>query len=214
MPVRWTLAAILALLLLAAGCTKKPAPVPTPPLPQQPQNIFALLPDPDGRTTGIVVRNPAGEQEISQPDQAVRVPGATVAPTAPFAIDQPTVRRLFGTALNALPSAEVHFVLYFDLAQDALNAQSQAQIPLILRAIQDRRSTNISVTGHTDTYGPQNLNYGLGLRRAETVATILRADGVVQSNLFVTSHGEADPLIKTARGVDEPQNRRVEVIVR
>jgi outer membrane protein OmpA-like peptidoglycan-associated protein len=200
-------------MLFAAGCAKKPAPVPAPP-PPQPQNIFALLPDPDGRNTKIVVENSAGEQEISQPNQAVRVASAAVAPTAPFTIDQPTVRRLFGAALDALPSAEVHFLLYFDLALDVLNAQSQAQIPAILRAIQDRRSTNISITGHTDTQGNQVANYTLGLNRAHAVEAILRAQGVEQSSLFVTSHGEADLLVKTLRGVDEPQNRRVEVIVR
>ena len=213
MPRRWTLAAIPALLIFAAGCAKKPAPVPPPP-PPQPQNIFALLPDPDGRNTSIVVKNSAGEQEINQPNRAVRVAGATVPPTAPFEIDQPTGRRLFGAALDALPSAEVHFTLSFDLAQDALNAASQAQIPAILRAIQDRHSTNISVTGHTDTQGNAAANYTLGLNRARTVAALLRAQGVEADNLFVTSHGEADLLVQTPRGIDEPQNRRVEVIVR
>ena len=213
-PVRWACAGAFALLLLAAGCAKKPAPQ-TPPTPApQPQNTFALLPDPDGRDTSIVVRNPAGEQEIAQPNQAVRVASATAAPSTPFAIDQPTVRRLFGTALDALPSPEVHFVLYFDLAQDVLNAQSEAQIPAILRAIQDRHSTDISITGHTDRSGTPDGNYKLGLSRANTVEAILRGRGVESSSLFVSSHGEVDPLVKTGPGEVEPQNRRVEVIVR
>jgi outer membrane protein OmpA-like peptidoglycan-associated protein len=176
--------------------------------------VFALLPDPDGRNTGMVVRNSAGQQEIGQTNQAVRVAGSATAPTPPFAIDQATVRRLFGTVLDALPSAEVRFTLYFELAQDVLNAESQAQISVILLAIQERRSTNISVTGHTDTTGDQAANYQLGLRRAEGVAAILRAQGVASSDLFVTSHGEADLLVKTPRGVSEQRNRRVEVIVR
>ncbi len=124
------------------------------------------------------------------------------------------MRRLFGTALDALPSAEVHFTLYYDQAQDALNTEAQAQMPAILGAIQERHSTNITVIGHTDTTGTQTLNYGLGLRRAEGVATILRSQGVESSNLFVTSHGEADLAVQTARGVAERLNRRVEVIVR
>ncbi len=207
---RWILA---ALLLFAAGCAKKTPPKAAVPAPQ-PQNIFALLPDPEGKNTSIVVKNPAGEQEIKQPGQAVRVAGATVAPTAPLAVDQPTVTRLFGAALDALPTAEVRFTLYFELSQDVLNAQSQAQLPAILRAIQERRSTNISVTGHTDMTGDAASNFQLGLRRAEGVAQILRAQGVEPSSLFVTSHGEVDLLVKTARGVAEPLNRRVEVIVR
>jgi outer membrane protein OmpA-like peptidoglycan-associated protein len=213
MPVVRTRTATVLLPLFAAGCAKKlprVAPAPAP----QPQNIFALLPDTNGRNTGVVVRNSAGEQEISQPDQAVQVAGAAVEPTAPFATDRPTERRLFWTALEALPAAEQSFVLNFELTQDVLDAEPLARIPMILRAIQECRSTNISVTGHTDTTGGLAANYQLGLRRAEGVAAVLRAQGVDSSSLFVTSHGEADPIVKTARGVEEPRNRRVEVMVR
>jgi len=200
-----------ALMVFAAGCAKRvPAP-PSPPAPKQ--NIVALLPDPDGRNTSIVVTNAGGSQEISQPNQAVRVERADVAPTAPFPIDPPEVRRLFGAALDAMPDPEVRFALYFDEASDTLNAESQAMMPAILRAIQERRSTDVSVTGHTDTTGVAAENYQLGLRRAERVAAVLRAQGVDSSGLFVTSHGEADLLVKTPRGVAERLNRRVEVIV-
>jgi outer membrane protein OmpA-like peptidoglycan-associated protein len=46
------------------------------------------------------------------------------------------------------------------------------------------------------------------------VADFLIARGLAQSDLFVASHGEADLLVKTPRGVAEQRNRRVEVIVR
>jgi len=210
-------------LLIAAGCAKKSPPVmatPTPRVslpaaaPPQPQNIFALLPDPEGRNSAIVVSNAGGQQEIARPNQAVRISDTATAPTAPFSLDPPAVRRLFGVALNVLPAAEVRFVLSFDVAQAGPNAVSRAQLPDILRAIQERRSTNITVTGHTDTTGDSASNYQLGLQRAQTVAAILQTEGVVPSHLFVTSHGDADLLVKTPRGQDEPQNRRVEVIVR
>ena len=184
---------------------------PTPPAPKQ--NIIALLPDPDGKNTSIVVTNAGGTQEISQTNQAVRVERADVAPTAPFAIDAPTVRRLYGAALDAIPDAAIQFVLYFDEASDTLNTASQAMMPAILRTIQERRSTAIGVTGHTDTTGTAAANAQLGLRRAERVAAVLRAQGVDEGSLFVASHGEADLLVKTGRGVAEQRNRRVEVIV-
>jgi outer membrane protein OmpA-like peptidoglycan-associated protein len=112
-----------------------------------------------------------------------------------------------------MPDPEIHFVLYFDEASDTLNAASLAMMPAILRAVQDRRSTEIIVTGHTDTTGAAAANYELGLRRAERLAGVLRGQGVDAGSLFVTSHGESDPLVPTARGVAEQRNRRVEVIV-
>jgi outer membrane protein OmpA-like peptidoglycan-associated protein len=160
------------------------------------------------------VKNQAGARDLSQPYQAVRVERADVAPSAPFTLDPAEVRRVFGSALDVLPQAEAEFVLYFDQGTDVLNAASQAQIPAILNAIRERRSTAITVTGHTDTTPDPRGNTALGLLRAETVERVLLAQGVNRDNLFVSSHGEADPLVKTGPNVSEPRNRRVEVIVR
>jgi outer membrane protein OmpA-like peptidoglycan-associated protein len=202
----------LALLMLWAGCAKKPvAQAPPPPAPKQ--NIFALLDDPSGKNSAIVVSNTGGSQDIEQPNHAVRLERADVAPTPPYSIDPPTVRRLFGAALDSLPEPEVRFVMYFDEARDTLDAEAMAKIPVLLKAIQDRRSTDIRVTGHTDRVGLTADNYQLGLRRATTVKDVLVAQGVAESSLEVTSHGEMDQLKKTGPGVPERENRRVEVIV-
>jgi outer membrane protein OmpA-like peptidoglycan-associated protein len=203
--------AALFLVLAAAACAPKHvAPAPAPP----PQNLFVLLPEPEGNPGGIVVKNAAGTQDLSQPYQAVRVARADVAPSPPFTLDPADVRRLFGAALDVLPLPEVQFVLHFDEGRDVLTAESEAQIPAILFAIRERHSTAITVTGHTDTTGDPQANYQLGMKRAQRVAGILLGQGVNTSDLFVSSHGESDLLVKTPRGVAEARNRRVEVIVR
>ncbi len=209
----WRGALAVTAILLACACSPKRAAAPPPP-PPVPQNVIALLPEPDGATTGIVVRNQGGSQDLTQPSTAVRVARAGTAPSAPFVIDQAETRRLFGSALDVLPAPELLFTLHFDEGRDVLTADSLDQIPAILNAIRDRRSTAITVTGHTDTVADPQLNYRLGLRRAQGVAAILRARGVNESDLFISSHGDADLLVKTGRGVAEVQNRRVEVIVR
>ena len=85
---------------------------------------------------------------------------------------------------------------------------------MILNAILERHSTAVTVTGHTDTTATHEFNYRLGLRRAQNVADTLRSQGVNDSDLFVSSHCDADLLIKTGPNTPEAQNRRVEVIVR
>jgi len=136
-----------------------------------------------------------------------------VAPSAPFTLDAAEVRRIFGSAMDVLPPPEIQFVLHFDEGRDVLNAESEAMIPAILNAIRERHSTAITVTGHTDTTADPQFNYQLGLRRAQRVVDILKSQGVNESDIFASSHGDADLLVKTGRGVAEPQNRRVEVIV-
>jgi len=219
---RLQIQAVVAItMMLSAACAKRQhptavaptsAPAPTPkPVPVQ--NIFALLPDPQGRATAIVVTNSGGTQEIHEANHAVRIEREDAAPTPPFSVDQPTVRRTFGAALDAIPDPEIDFLLYFDEASDTLTSEAQATLTSILQAVQERHSTDITVTGHTDRTGSTEDNYRLGLRRAERVATVLRGRGVEDSSLFVRSHGESDPLIQTGPGVPEQRNRRVEVIV-
>ncbi len=206
-------AGLLCIALFAAACARKPqVAAPAPPANR---NVFVLLPEPGGETSGIVVRNQAGTQDLTLPYQAVRVDRNDVAPSAPFVLDPAEVKRVFGSAIAALPTPEVQFVLHFDEGRDVLNAESVAMIPAILNAIRERHSTAITVTGHTDTVPDlQQGNYRLGLNRAQRVVDILKSQGVNESDIFASSHGDADLLVKTLPGVPQAQNRRVEVIVR
>jgi outer membrane protein OmpA-like peptidoglycan-associated protein len=214
MAIKWLLPGVVSLLLLAGACARKQVQAPPPPPVPAKQNVFALLPEPEGASSGIVVKNQAGSQDLTQPNQAVRVDRPDLAPSAPFALDQAEVRRLFGAAIDALPAPEIQFVLHFDENRDVLNAESDGMMPAILTAIRDRHSTAITVTGHTDTTADHQFNYQLGLRRAQRVAAILQSQGVNASDVFVSSHGDADLLVPTGPNVAEARNRRVEVIVR
>ena len=216
---KWYRAGIVGLLILAAGCGHKtqppasPPPAP-PPVPQPKQNLVVLLPDPDGKATSVTVTNSAGAQTISGPYQAVRVESENTAPTAPAPMDERETRRLFGSALDSLPSAEVSFTLYFAENKDSLSADAEAQIPRILAAIQDRHSTTVSIIGHTDTTATPQFNYELGLRRARTVAGILQTRGVDPAVMSIESHGDADLAVQTGRNEANERNRRVQVVVR
>lgn len=215
---RWTgglwigLGIVLPVLFLG-GCGRKRVAAAPPPPPAK-QNVVVLLPEPDGKASRIVVTNSAGTRDLDQPYQAVNVQRADTPPSQPFVMSQAEVRRLFGSTLDILPDAEEQFLLYFQEGRDTLIPESEALLPRILAAIAERRSTQITVTGHTDTTADPDFNYQLGLRRAQAVARILTGKGVTASDVFVASHGQADLLVKTPNGVAEQRNRRVEVIVR
>jgi len=70
------------------------------------------------------------------------------------------------------------------------------------------------VVGHTDTMGDAKTNLALGLKRAISVREILVQAGLAAGTVEVTSHGEADLLVKTANNTPEPRNRRVETTVK
>ena len=74
--------------------------------------------------------------------------------------------------------------------------------------------TQIEVNGYTDTSGTPKYNQGLSIRRAKTVAAELVKDGVPASAIAIQGFGETHLLVPTGPGVREPQNRRVEIIIR
>lgn len=219
--MRRTRIAVVALLMAAAGCRKTPPPAPPPvpapapapaPAPQVKRNVVVLLPDDGGSVGRIVVTNAAGRQELTEAYAAVAMAGSA-APVG-FKMTESEVRQQFGAVLDSLPAPERVFALYFETAREVLTAESTRAIPEVARAIQERRSTDVSIIGHTDTTGDATSNFALGMRRAQRVAEILRSSGIDASILTVASHGEANPVVRTADNVSEPKNRRVEVIVR
>ena len=178
------------------------------------QSVIALLPDPSDGTVGrAVVSNPSGTAQLSSARDSTTVfpnqPPAVVTPLA-----EADVQRLFGDALAALPPAPQHFTLYFRFESDELTDQSRAQLPQILQAVKDRAFPDVAAIGHTDTTGTSAINFQLGLRRANAIRNRLVETGVDASVIEVSSHGEADLLVKTADEVPESRNRRVEISVR
>ena len=68
--------------------------------------------------------------------------------------------------------------------------------------------------GHTDTVGELTNNDRLSAQRAERVKTFLVDIGIPASRIQTAGRGERELLIATGDNVDEPRNRRVEIIVR
>jgi outer membrane protein OmpA-like peptidoglycan-associated protein len=207
-----SLGAAFVIGVLLAGCGKKPvASAPRPPPPKQ--NLVVLLSQDNGVDARIVVTNTAGSQELALAYAAVRLEGPNTAPS-PFSMDPAEARRIFGQVLDTLPLAQWSVALYFDFNSLNLTPESRALLPEIAQMILSRRSTDVSLTGHTDTTGTRQVNYQFGLDRAAEVKEFLRTLGVDPANLFLSSHGDADLLVKTGPNMNEPRNRRVEVIVR
>jgi outer membrane protein OmpA-like peptidoglycan-associated protein len=195
---------------LAGGCGPKRLAQATRPTP----TLIALLPDPESGTTGRArVSNEFGSVNLSAPRAATRAT-ADGAPGAVSAMSEADVARLFGDALAALPPPPRHFTLYFRFESDALTDQSTALVPAILTAVRDLAVPEVLVIGHTDTMGDPKVNVALGLKRAMSVRGILVEAGLAASTVEVTSHGEADLLVKTSNNTPEPRNRRVEITVR
>jgi outer membrane protein OmpA-like peptidoglycan-associated protein len=172
-----------------------------------------LLPDPGGQVGHITVANKSGSVDITHPAEATVVAGQD-RPSAPEILTDEQIAAKFSTVLATLPIQPIHFILYFKTNSAELTEVSRKTLPMVLQAIKDRNSQNISVIGHTDTVGDREYNLVLSKKRALAVSHILVQDGVPAADIGTTSHGKENPLIKTGDNVSEPRNRRVEVVVR
>ncbi|BFL65203.1 Outer membrane protein A [Roseomonas mucosa] len=106
------------------------------------------------------------------------------------------------------------YLVFFDW--DRYNLTDRAR-QIITEAAQNARSTGstrIEVAGHADRSGTPQYNMGLSRRRADAVAAELVRQGIQRSEITVEAFGESRPLVPTADGVREPQNRRVEIVLR
>ncbi|MBV9932614.1 MAG: OmpA family protein, partial [Alphaproteobacteria bacterium] len=72
-------------------------------------------------------------------------------------------------------------------------------------------NAQVMIAGHTDRSGSDQYNMGLGQRRADAVRAYLAGHGIPDGVITTQSFGESRPLVETADGVREPQNRRVEI---
>ncbi len=112
------------------------------------------------------------------------------------------------------PAPARTYLVFFDWDRADLTTRARE---IISEAAQNSRrvqATRIEVAGHADRSGTPQYNQRLSQRRAEAVAAELVAQGVSRNDISVTAFGESRPLVPTADGVREPQNRRVEIVLR
>ncbi len=111
------------------------------------------------------------------------------------------------------PAAAPSFMVFFDWDRSDLSPQARQTLQQVASTYRQRGSARVVATGHADRSGPDDYNMALSLRRANTVKNALVSDGVPATAISVVGKGETQPLVQTADGVREPQNRRVEIVL-
>jgi hypothetical protein len=105
------------------------------------------------------------------------------------------------------------FVVFFPTNEATLSPDAARVVDEAAAAYQQTGIAQVEVTGHTDTVGSAAYNLALSEQRAAAVADELIRRGVPATDIVTIGRGEEDLLVPTADGVDEPRNRRVEILV-
>jgi outer membrane protein OmpA-like peptidoglycan-associated protein len=133
----------------------------------------------------------------------------TPAPPPP-----PTAEAAPAPVAPPAPTPSRTYLVFFDWDRADLSARARQIVAEAAQASTHIQTTRIEVNGYTDLSGTAAYNQKLSVRRAQSVEAELVRDGVSQSEISIHGYGEADPLVQTAPGVREPQNRRVEIVLK
>ena len=130
-----------------------------------------------------------------------------------------TVRYNFGRVGTAPPAPQTlrpanSFLIFFDFDRADLTPRAREILGQAAQASRTQQTTRVEVAGHADRSGSDRYNQGLSQRRANNAAAELVRLGVPRNAISVAAFGESRPLVPTADGVREPQNRRVEIVLR
>ena len=177
------------------------------------ESTFILLPDENGKVGAITVRTAGEVRVIDKAYNAVVVREGTSRLAETQALSEAQVNQDYAALLKAQPGKPYNFILYFVTGSSELVEESRAMIPQLIERIKAQMPTEISIIGHTDTTGSENLNDRLSLKRAKAIEKLLK-DGLPSlSEVYVQSFGSKDLFVPTPPNVHEPRNRRVEVVV-
>ncbi|MCX8134920.1 MAG: OmpA family protein [Roseococcus sp.] len=114
----------------------------------------------------------------------------------------------------AAPAPARTFLVFFDWDRADLTDRARQIIAEAANNARTVGSTRIEVSGHADRTGSAAYNQRLSVRRAEAVAAELVRRGIARNQITIQGFGFDRPLVPTAMGVREPQNRRVEIVLR
>ncbi|MDT7516148.1 OmpA family protein [Rhodoferax mekongensis] len=191
----------LALLVLVAGL-QACAPI----------SRVTLLPQDDGRATAVQVQSAAGVVDLTQPYQTAALQRDGRLEAQQSNAEEVSKRHGAVLALPLLPP--VRFTLQFEPGTSTLTPDSQNQLQGILEQATARAGGEIQVIGHTDRTGSPQANDTLSLQRAQAVRNLLIQRGFEPALVEAIGRGEREPVVPTEANVNEPRNRRAEIIIR
>lgn len=102
--------------------------------------------------------------------------------------------------------------IFFEGGKAELSRDAAAELDRVAARVRELGNVHIVLAGFSDRSGPAGANLRVSRERAELVRSGLVERGVARNLISMAAYGESQPLVQTADGVREPQNRRVELL--
>ena len=177
-----------------------------------PATRVVLLPQEGVPTAAVTVQARQGQVVLDQPYAVAEVASSGSVDTAQT--DAQQVEKRYGQLLSVQPAAEQRFTLLFMPGGAQLTPESSAALADVLARATERPGGEVIIIGHTDRVGSVESNDTLSLQRAQAVRQLVIDRGFDPNRVEAVGRGEREPVVQTADEVEEPKNRRAEIVVR
>jgi outer membrane protein OmpA-like peptidoglycan-associated protein len=129
------------------------------------------------------------------------------------------IRRMEAVRSGSVPLVDERppassFLIFFDWNEAGLTARAQQIAAEAAASARYHNAAVIQIDGHDDLSQSAARAQRISLRRADAVAEALVRLGWPRDHVRIAAFGKTRPLVPTRDGVREPQNRRVEIILR
>jgi len=101
--------------------------------------------------------------------------------------------------------------IFFETGSDKLKASSKVQLDDLADILNKYPEAKLSIEGHSDDTGDDEMNLKLSQKRCESVKAYLESKGVAAERLTATGYGETKPIADNKTKEGRAKNRRVEL---
>ena len=169
-------------------------------------------------------RTRANEGRIGEVDQKAQAAGQRADQASRRADEANAAAAAVNTRADAIERASKRLVYEVTLSEDkggfkfgkaVMPDQAKADLDQLVQKLKSEpNGAYIEIEGHTDNAGPNQINYKLGLERAEAVKRYLYEQHQVPLHkISVISYGEEKPIAPNKTRDGRAQNRRVVIKV-
>ena len=103
--------------------------------------------------------------------------------------------------------------IYFDFDKTTLKSESFVELDKVVDFLQQNKSVEIEIAGHTDNKGSDEYNENLSQGRSQSVVDYIISKGVEEFRLKAHGYGESRPISSNDTEDGRANNRRVEFTV-